>query len=92
MVSLSKLRRCTVEVEQLADKEWKDYLVSVALENIRPHCAEKMMDIFQQLAQGKSAKQLAEETGYTHNTINVYRKRVRDMLRLEVCQLQEKLG
>lgn len=80
------------EVEQLADREWKDYLVTVALENIRPHCAEKMLSIFEQLAQGKSAKQLAEETGYSHNTINVYRKRVRDMLRIEVCQLQEKLG
>lgn len=80
------------EVERIADLEWKNYLVTVAVENIRPHCPANMLEIFEQLAQGKTAKELAEETGYAHSTINVYRKRIRDMLRLEVCRLQEKLG
>jgi RNA polymerase sigma factor (sigma-70 family) len=79
------------EIEAIAEHEWNDYITSLALENIRPQCSEKSIQIFLRLAAGEDAKELEKELELKPNVIYVYRKRIRDRLKDEVTRLRRDL-
>jgi RNA polymerase sigma factor (sigma-70 family) len=80
------------EVERLAESEWNDYLASLALENIKPHFSERLIEIFLRLVEGESAQDLEEEYELKPKVIYVYRKRIRDRLKDEIRRLQSELA
>jgi RNA polymerase sigma factor (sigma-70 family) len=80
------------EIEAIANREWNDYLTSLALEKIKPHFSEKSIEIFLKLAAGEKAKDLEEEYGLQPDVVYVYRKRIRDKLKDELRRLQHELG
>ena len=80
------------QIEELAEKEWENYITNMALNNIKPHFSEKVMEIFMRLTQGTQAKVLGEELDIPRNTIAVYKKRVMAKLKDEVARLQRELS
>ena len=79
------------ELEKLAEKEWNDYLSSLALENIRKDFSPETIDIFLRLLDGEDARKLEEEYGLQRKVIYVYSKRVRDRLKIEYRKLAAEL-
>ena len=56
-------------IEELAEKEWNNYLTNLALEKARPHFSDKVMMIFTRLINGDEASPLSKELGIPRNTI-----------------------
>jgi RNA polymerase sigma factor (sigma-70 family) len=80
------------EVEKVAESEWNDYLASMALENIKPHFSERLIEIFLRLVEGESAQDLEVEYELKPKVIYVYRKRIRDRLKDEIRRLKSELA
>jgi RNA polymerase sigma factor (sigma-70 family) len=80
------------EIEDIADREWNDYLTTKALENIKPHFSEKSIEIFLKLARGIKAKELEKEYDLQPDVVYVYRKRIRDKLKDELRRIKQDLG
>jgi RNA polymerase sigma factor (sigma-70 family) len=77
----------TPEIEIIAEAEWENYIANLALKNITPKFSEKVIDIFRQLSEGQTAKDLGEKLGIPANTISVYKKRVISKLHEEIRRL-----
>ncbi|EDM27943.1 probable extracytoplasmic function alternative sigma factor [Lentisphaera araneosa HTCC2155] len=80
------------QIEEIAEKEWENYIYNMALENIAPSFSEKIISIFKRLAAGSLPKQLGEELDIPANTIAVYKKRVMTKLKDEVARLKRELS
>ena len=80
------------EVEKLAESEWNDYLASLALENIKPHFSDRLIEIFLRLAEGENPQDLEAEYELKPKVIYVYRKRIRDRLKDEIRRLKAELA
>lgn len=80
------------EVEKLAESEWNDYLASLALENIKPHFSDRLIEIFLRLAEGENPQDLEAEYELKSKVIYVYRKRIRDRLKDEIRRLKAELA
>jgi RNA polymerase sigma factor (sigma-70 family) len=78
-------------IEALAEKEWQNYLTNLALDQVRPHFSERVMEIFTRLINGAEASPLAAELDIPRNTINVYKKRVMKKLKEEMSKLKFEL-
>lgn len=79
------------ELEQLAEREWNIYVAKLAWNNVSDKMPEHYKEVFKLHANGKSTKEIEEETGLTSNAINVYLKRCRDRLKEEVKRLTDEL-
>ena len=80
------------QIEEIAEKEWENYIYNMALDNISPHFSEKIITIFKRLASGSLPKALGEELDIPPNTIAVYKKRVMTKLKDEVSRLKRELS
>ncbi|NQZ60191.1 MAG: RNA polymerase sigma factor [Lentisphaeraceae bacterium] len=80
------------EIEAIAEKEWENYIVNMALNNIRDKFSEKVINIFVELSEGATAKTLAEKMSIPANTISVYKKRVSAKLCEEIRRLNIELS
>lgn len=80
------------EIEELAEREWNDYLSSLALENIRKDFSEMTVDIFLRLAAGEDPQTIEDEYELQPKVIYVYSKRVRDRLKIEYRRLCAELA
>ena len=80
------------EFEALAEKEWENYLVSMALQNIKAKVSEKMFVVFLELQKGKKHKQISDEKEMPLNSVYVYQKRMTAKLKEEVERLNKELS
>ena len=80
------------DFEELAEKEWENYLVNMALQNIKDKVSEKMYNVFLELQKGKVHKQICEEMGMPLNSIYVYQKRMTSKLKEEIHRLSQELS
>ncbi|WDE96302.1 sigma-70 family RNA polymerase sigma factor [Lentisphaera profundi] len=80
------------EVENIAEHEWNDYLASLALENIKPHFSDRLIEIFLRLVEGESPQDLELEYKLKPKVIYVYSKRIRDRLKDELRRLKAELA
>ena len=80
------------QVEEIAEREWQNYIANMALENIRPLFNEKTINCFILFTEGKSVPEVAEETGLSENSVYIYKAKVQDKLLKEVRRLEYELG
>lgn len=80
------------EIEQLANQEWKTHIGKMAWENIKDCFTDKVIEAFLLFSEGLSTPEIAENLGVEANTVNVYKKRVRDKLCKEINLLDSELG
>ena len=80
------------QIEELAEKEWENYLYNMALKNIESHFSEKIITIFKRLAAGSQPNEISQEFDIPNNTIAVYKKRVMTRLKDEVNRLKHELN
>ena len=80
------------EFEELAEREWENYLVNMALQNVKGKVSEKMFNVFVELQKGKVHKEIAENMQMQLNSVYVYQKRMTAKLKEEVSRLSEELS
>lgn len=80
------------EMEVMAEKEWKNYIVNLALENLRSKISDKMVDVFLALESGQSATEISANMDIPRNTVYVYQKRMQAKLSEEVRRLSSELS
>jgi RNA polymerase sigma factor (sigma-70 family) len=80
------------EIEQMAVQEWKAHVGKLAWENIKDSFTDKVIEAFLLFSEGLTTVQIAEKLGVEANTVNVYKKRVRDRLCKEINLLDSELG
>ncbi len=79
-------------IDEIAEEEWKSYIASMALMNIKDKFSSNVIDVFQRLTKGESPAQISEEMDIPNNTVAVYKKRVIAKLREEIKRLNYELG
>lgn len=62
------------------EKEWKHYVMSLAMERIRKSFSEKSIRTFELGLEGKSAMEICEKTGETVDNVYSNRKRIKKSL------------
>lgn len=80
------------EIEKIAENEWKDHIGKMAWENIKDSFSQNVIEAFLMFTDGKGTREIAESLGVEENTVNVYKKRVRDKLCKEINLLDSELG
>ncbi len=80
------------EIDNIAEEEWRNYIASMALMNIKNQFSENVIEIFQKLAKGQTPMEISQEMNVPTNTITVYKKRVIEKLRAEIDRLNFELG
>jgi RNA polymerase sigma factor (sigma-70 family) len=80
------------EVELMAEDEWKKFISSQAIENVKEFFSEEVMQIFKLFHQGKKVPAIAQELKVTENTVSVYKGRVLRAVCKEVRRLEEELS
>ena len=79
------------DIDSRIEKEWKNYICNLALDNIKNKFSEKVMDVFSKHQKGVSVKALSDEYGLPTNTIYIYIQRVTKKIREEVKHLSSEL-
>ncbi len=80
------------DVNSIIEDEWKTYIVSMAMLNIKDKFSENVINVFEELSQGKSPKEISRTMNIPYNTVIVYRKRFAEKLSEEVKRLKHELG
>ena len=80
------------EIEKIAENEWKDHIGKMAWENIKDSFSQNVIEAFLMFTDGKTTREIAEHLGVEENTVNVYKKRVRDKLCKEINLLDSELA
>lgn len=80
------------EIEQLANQEWKAHIGKLAWENIKNSLSDKVIEAFLLFSEGVSTPEIAKKLNVEANTVNVYKKRVREKLLKEINLLDSELG
>ena len=80
------------EIEKIADNEWKDHIGKMAWENIKDSFSANVIEAFLMFTDGKTTREIAEHLKVEENTVNVYKKRVRDKMCKEINLLDSELG
>ena len=77
------------EVDEIMEREWEDYISSLAWEKIEPELSPQLKDVFSMSLDGASRQDIAEKLGLPPNTVSVYKKRVIERLQKKCQQLDE---
>ncbi len=75
------------DLEKIAEREWENYIVNMALRNLKNSVSEKMVEVFLAREDGVSAKEISIKMGIPVNTVYVYQKRMTTKLAEEIQQL-----
>jgi RNA polymerase sigma factor (sigma-70 family) len=79
------------EIDEIAEKEWKVFILEKAIENLRPVISEKIMFVIESTFDGLPTSELAEKLETSQSTIRVYRQRGTNALKKEVLRLNTEL-
>ena len=80
------------EVEEIAEREWQNYLANLALEKIRKQYNEKHVECFLLFSEGKSVSEISEKLELSENSVYIYKGRIQETLIKEVRRLEAELG
>lgn len=80
------------EIERIAEEEWREYLPKLAWKNIKDSFDKNMVEVFEMMRKGTDIAKVAEKLNITESTVYVYRKRIKDRMRIEIKRLEIELG
>ncbi len=79
------------EIEELAEKEWRQYVSKLGWQNIVGDLDTKVSQCFLMFTSGVPVGEIAAELGIAESSVYVYKKRAQDKLRDEVMRLNGQL-
>ena len=77
------------EVDEMMEREWEDYISTLAWEKIEPDLTDQLKTIFLMSLEGVSRQEIADKLDLPPNTVSVYKKRVIARLQKKCQQLDE---
>ena len=80
------------EIEEIAEEEWQNYVMTLAMNKIKEQFSEKIINIFHELNKGSSLTKVSEIYDLPPNTISVYKRRIMRALTKEIYRLEETIG
>ncbi len=80
------------DVEQIAEREWNNYVYAMAFKNIAGKFSQEAIAIFKGSLEGKDLRELAEKNGVPSSTAYRLKNRVKESLLAEIKALTEYLG
>ena len=80
------------EVEEIAEREWQNYLANLALDKIRKEFKDTHVTCFLRFTEGIAVADIAKEVDLSENSVYVYKSRVQDSLIKEVKRLEQEIG
>ena len=80
------------DIDDIAETEWKAYIATMALNNIKDNFSDTVIQAFKLLSQGRARTDVAEELGLPPNTVSVYKRRVSALMVKEIRRLNHELG
>ena len=80
------------EVEEIAEKEWQNYIANMALERVRKLFNEKMLQCFLLFTESKSIGAIAQQLELSENSVYIYKSRVQERILKEMKQLEHDIG
>ena len=79
------------EIEEIARKEWEDFISQKAWENISSTLSESVRQCFEMLMNGQAPSQIASCLNISEGSVYVYKKRVKNKMYCEIVRLQNDL-
>jgi RNA polymerase sigma factor (sigma-70 family) len=80
------------EVEELAEKEWQNYIANLALEKVKSEFNEKHVTCFLLYSEGQSIKEISQTLDLSENSVYVYKANVQTALMKEMKRLDLEIG
>ena len=80
------------DVEKQAEKEWQNYLVNMALENLKDNFQDHVLKTFMYILEGMTPIEVAHKMDQPLNTVHKYKKRVENALFREIKRLNYELS
>lgn len=80
------------DINHVVEVEWKKFVVSKALENIKSEFSDKYISAFMRLIKGENIKQIATDCGIEESSLYVYRTRIQKRLCREIKKLNHELN
>lgn len=77
------------EVDEIMEREWEDYISTLAWKKIEPELSDQLKDIFLMSLEGISRQEIADKLELPANTVSVYKKRVIARLQKKCQELDE---
>lgn len=93
-VALNQLNHITeAEVDEMAEKEWKNYVANMAWNNIKNDLTPLMRDFFEASIDPKiDPSQIPQMFNISEGSVRVYRSRIRKAMSKEIIRLESELG
>lgn len=79
------------EFQQIIEEEWKAYVITIAIEHIKPYFSGNAMEIFSLTLDGLSVQEIADKLGVKENTVYMLRSRVKARFQQEVKNIRQLL-
>jgi len=78
-------------IEDIIDKEWENYVISIATERIMATHHGQAIEVFKLWIGGKDTAEIAELTGLKVNSVYTLRQRIKKTLAAEADSIREEL-
>lgn len=79
------------EIDERIEQEWAAYVANLAMDRVREVFRGQAIEVFECFLDGKSAADIAEETGLSIASVYTLKKRVKKRLYLEIRALVKEL-
>lgn len=79
------------EIDEIATREWENYLSNMALKNISASFSGNAIDVFRLSIEGKSVEEIAKELSIQEQSVYRLKSRVKAKLIEEVARLRDRL-
>lgn len=79
-------------VEEIAEREWQNYIANMALEKVRETANEKHVNCFLLYSEGKSISEVSQELKLSENSVYVYKAKIQDAILKEMKRLDHDIG
>ncbi len=80
------------EVDDIAIREWQNYMSRLAWTNVEGSLAPKVKESFLMIVRGCNVREIADTLEIAENTVYQYKSRVQKLLHKEVVRLEYELG
>ena len=81
----------TTPSEDLAEREWMNYVTTLAWNRVQGRLGEKEKSAFEMVSKGTPVEEVAAILGIATSSVYVYKKRVKDLLTREIMALNKDL-
>ena len=79
-------------VEEIAEREWQNYIANLALDKVRETANEKHVNCFLLYSEGKSITEISQELELSENSVYVYKAKIQDAILKEMKSLDHDIG